>query len=119
MTKVGEINQSTENGYRQKKSIYEVKNCNSCPLRGTCHKAKGNRRIQVNHELNRLKLKAKTNLLSEEGIKHRKQRPADVEAVFGNLKQNKGFTRYSLRGLEKVEIETGLLALAHNLAKIA
>lgn len=119
MTKVGETNQSTENGYRQKKSIYEAKNCSSCPLRGSCHKAQGNRRIQVNHELNRLKLKAKNNLLSEEGIKHRKQRPADVEAVFGNLKQNKGFTRYSLRGLEKVEIETGLMALAHNLAKIA
>ena len=119
MVKVGETNQSTENGYRQNKSIYEAKNCGSCPLRGSCHKAKGNRRILINHELNRLKLKAKTNLLSEEGIKHRKQRPADVEAVFGNLKQNKGFTRYSLRGLEKVEIETGLLALAHNLAKIS
>lgn len=119
MPKVGETVQQSENGYRQKKSIYEAPNCDSCPLKGACHKAKGNRRIQVDHNLNRLKTIARNNLLSEEGVKRRKQRPADVEAVFGNLKQNKGFTRFSLRGLEKVEIETGLMALAHNLSKIA
>jgi len=56
--------------------------------------------------------------LSPEGIKHRKQRPADVEATFGNIKQNKGFRRFMLRGKHKVEIETGLIALAHNLSKI-
>jgi len=57
--------------------------------------------------------------LSEPGIKHRKQRPADVEPVFGNIKQNKNFKRFLLRGTPKVEIEIGLIALAHNLAKIA
>jgi hypothetical protein len=41
-----------------------------------------------------------------------------VEATFGNIKQNKGFRRFMLRGKEKVEIETGLIALAHNLSKI-
>ncbi len=119
MSKVGQTHQKTANGYIQQKDIYEAKNCNTCPLNGSCHKSKDNRRIQVNHSLNRLKTKAKQNLLSEEGIKRRKQRPADVEAVFGNLKQNKRFTRFSLKGLEKVEIETGLMAVAHNLAKVA
>ncbi len=119
MRNVGQTNQKTANGYLQTKTIYEAKNCSSCPLNGSCHKAKGNRRIQVNHKLNALKFNAKQNLLSEEGVKRRKQRSADVEAAFGNLKQNKKFTRFSLRGLEKVEIETGLMALAHNLAKIA
>jgi hypothetical protein len=42
-----------------------------------------------------------------------------VEAVFGNLKNNKHFKRFYLRGLKKVEIEFGLLAIAHNLAKVA
>ncbi|WP_438940068.1 transposase, partial [Chitinophaga hostae] len=37
--------------------------------------------------------------------------------VFGNIKQNHHFRRFMLRGIEKVEIETGLLALAHNLRK--
>jgi hypothetical protein len=39
--------------------------------------------------------------------------------VFGNIKNNKDFRKFMLRGLEKVEIEAGLLALAHNLAKLA
>jgi hypothetical protein len=39
--------------------------------------------------------------------------------VFANLKHNKNFKRFMLKGITKVEIETGLLALAHNLAKMA
>ena len=59
-----------------------------------------------------------SNLLnSERGIKLRKQRAHDVETVFAQIKNNKGFRRYSLRGIDKVEIETGLLAIAHNLKK--
>ena len=119
MKRIGTSTKETENGYEQKAAIYQAKDCTKCSLRASCHKSKDNRRIQVNHDLNQLKTKAKERLLSEKGIKHRKQRCADVEAAFGNLKQNKGFKRFTLRGLEKVEIETGLMALAHNLAKVA
>ena len=49
----------------------------------------------------------------------RKKRPADIEPVFANIKHNKNFKRFMLKGLNKVEIETGLLAIAHNLAKLA
>ncbi|MDN5202553.1 transposase, partial [Fulvivirgaceae bacterium BMA10] len=38
---------------------------------------------------------------------------------FGNIKQNKGFRRFMLKGIKKVEIEAGLLAIAHNLNKKA
>jgi hypothetical protein len=41
----------------------------------------------------------------------------DVEPVFANWKQNKNFRRTNLRGKEKVLIEIGLIALAHNLQK--
>ena len=37
----------------------------------------------------------------------------------GNTKYNHKFKRFMLRGLEKVEIEAGLIALAHNLRKMA
>ena len=57
-------------------------------------------------------------LLSSEGLKCRSQRPQDVEAVFGNLKNNKHFKRFHLRGLKKVEIEFGLLTIVYNLAKV-
>lgn len=119
MQKVGEIKRITDNGYQQTYKIYQAKNCNGCPLRGSCHKAKGNRKIQVNHRLQELKAKARKNLLSKQGIYHRKKRPADVEAVFGNIKGNYGFKRFMLRGKNKVEIEAGLLAIAHNLRKMA
>lgn len=75
--------------------------------------------IQVNHRLNELKAKARDLLMSPKGLEHRNQRPADVEQTFGNLKWNKKFKRFLLRGIEKVEIEFGLFAIAHNLSKLA
>ena len=57
-------------------------------------------------------------LLSPEGLKYRSQRLQDVEALFGNLKNNKHFKRFNLRGLKKVVIEFGLLVIAHNFAKV-
>lgn len=119
MEKTGERTNTTDNGHKQKISVYKAKNCSGCPLAGVCHKGKGEREIQVNHELRRHKKKARERLLSEQGVRYRKQRPADVEAVFGNIKQNHGFKRFTMRGLEKAEIEAGLVALAHNLRKRA
>jgi hypothetical protein len=52
--------------------------------------------MPLNYNLNRLKQKADELLLSEEGIKHRKQRPLDVEPVFGNLKNNHHLKRLCL-----------------------
>eukprot|EP00919_Chromeraceae_sp_WS-2016_P066840 GHVR01158080.1.p1 GENE.GHVR01158080.1~~GHVR01158080.1.p1 ORF type:complete len:145 (+),score=1.68 GHVR01158080.1:307-741(+) len=119
MEKTHESTQTTKSGYKQQVSYYKAKKCDGCPLNGACHKSKGERVIQRNHNAIRLKNKARQKLLSEEGLAHRSQRPADVEAVFGNIKQNKNFRRFMLRGKEKVLIETGLLAIAHNIKKMA
>jgi len=116
---IGTTTKKTESGYEKEIHRYQAQNCNNCPLRALCHNSKNNRIIQVNHTLNRLKEKAREKLNSPQGRLHRSKRPVDVEAVFGNLKQNKGFKRYMLRGIEKVSIETGLLAIAMNLKKIA
>lgn len=118
MTKRYETHPKTKSGYQQKYSVYQAENCSGCPLRGACHKSKTNRKIQINWNLLRLKDKARQKLLSEQGVAHRSQRPVDVEAVFGNIKQNKNFTRFMLRGKDNVLIEAGLIALAHNLAKM-
>jgi len=108
----------TKSGYQQTYSVYQAQNCKGCPLRGVCHKSKTDRKIQINWNLKRLKDKARQKLLSQQGVIHRSQRPVDVEAVFGNIKQNKHFTRFMLRGKDNVLIEAGLIALAHNLAKM-
>jgi len=119
MGNAGTYIKTTANGYRQIITRYRAQNCEGCPLRGVCHKSKGNREIEVNHHLNLLKRQARELLNTEEGVRHRKQRCFDVEPVFANIKNNHYFKRFMLRGLEKVNIEAGLLALAHNLRKKA
>jgi hypothetical protein len=119
MSKVRTQKYVTDNGYEQEINHYEAKNCQNCPLRGPCFKGKGNRCIKINHKLRGYKQKAREKLLSPQGIRHRKQRPHDTEPVFGNIKYNKKFKRFGLRGKEKVQIEIGLLAIAHNLMKVA
>ena len=116
---LGSAKIATDNGFERVISKYQAQNCDGCPMRGICHKSKGNRIIEVSHRLNELKSRARARLLSEHGIAHRKKRPIEVEAVFGMLKQNMGFRRFMLKGLDKVSIEFGLLAMAHNLKKLA
>ena len=82
-----------------------------------CFKAQGNRSIERNHNLERHKQRARELLLSGIGIQRRKQRSADVEPVFAHLKHNNGFIWFSLKGLQKVELEFGLMAIGHNLRK--
>ena len=119
MNSIGTITKTTSSGYQQTIKRYQAQNCEGCPLRAGCFKAKGNRIIDVNENLNRLKQQADELLTSEEGIKKRKQRCFDVEPVFANIKHNHHFKRFMLRGIEKVTVETGLIALAHNLRKKA
>lgn len=119
MKKIGERIKKSENNYSKKMVLYQAINCNGCPVRGVCHNQKGNRIISVSHRGNYLRKKAKEKLETEEGIKYRKKRPVEAEPVFGNIKQNKKFKRFYLRGLQKVKTEFGLIAIAHNLAKLA
>jgi len=47
-----------------------------------------------------------------------KMRKAIVEPVFGQIKEVRGFRRFSLRGKEKVAAEWQLICLTHNLLKL-
>ena len=119
MQNIGTFTKTTAAGFEQQLTKYRAANCEHCPLNGACHKSKGNRVIEVNFNLNRLKQIAYQKLTSEKGIEHRKKRPWDVESVFGNIKSNHGFRRFLLKGKKKVAIEIGLLAIAQNLRKKA
>lgn len=117
MHKIQDRIKYNEAGYKQHVSHYQAQNCEGCPLRGSCFSAKGNRIIERNPNLERHKQKIKELLTSETGIQKRKQRTADVEPVFAQLKHNHNFRRFTLKGLKKTELEFGLMALAHNLRK--
>ena len=83
-----------------------------------CYKGKIDRRtIEVNHRNNHFRAKARELLMSEKGLMHRSRRPIEPEAVFGNIKFNHGFKRFRLKSTEKVSVEWGLVAIAHNLRK--
>lgn len=116
--RIGSSNHTTENGYRQNYLIYQAHNCDGCPMKQLCCKGEGNKTFRINHQLNIYKTRANEMLNSEQGLYHRSKRPVDVEPVFANIKHNKGFKRFNLRGKGKVEIETGLIAIAHNLKKM-
>ena len=119
MNRIGTSTRTTATGFKQTLTTYKANKCRGCPIRDACHDQKGNRIVVINHRLRKLKQQANAKLKSEKGIAYRKKRPADIEPVFANLKHNKNFKRFMLKGLNKVEIETGLLAIAHNLRKIA
>lgn len=115
----GESTRETSTGFVQQLRNYRAKNCTGCPLAAACKPGKYGKNLQINRNLQHYKASAKTLLTSAEGIERRKQRTTDVEPVFGHLKYNKKMGRFLLRGKEKVEVETGLLVIAHNLAKRA
>lgn len=108
----------TKTGYQSTYRLYEACNCQGCPLGGACHKSQGNRLIKVNTKLNKYKSAVRSRLDSDWGNALYKKRNVEVESVFGNIKQNKGFRRFLLRGKEKVELEIGLVCLSHNLKKL-
>lgn len=110
---------TSKTGHKQTIARYQAQNCHDCPLSSACHKSSNNRIIEVNHNAKRHRLKAKERLMSDEGLIKRSRRPIEPEAVFGNIKHNKKFKRFNLKSKPKVEIEIGLISIAHNLAKFA
>ena len=108
---------TTENGYKQVNRIYKG-NCRGCKYLTVCSKSARGRTVQLNKKLEKYKRQTKKNLCSLTGIELRKKRSVEVETVFGDIKLNQGFRRFNLRGLEKVNTEFGLVAMAHNIKKV-
>jgi len=112
-------NKKNQSGYEQSFKIYECEDCTDCPLKPQCTKAKGNRQVHWNTVFEEMKAKAKAALECEEKTAIYERRKIEVESVFGHIKGNRSFRRFSLRGLDKVHVEFGIVALAHNILKVA
>ncbi len=110
---------TTTNQYVTRRRHYAAADCQACPLKPQCTRAKGNRQIRISHQLLAYRRQARENLTSAEGLTLRAARSVEVETVFGHLKHNLGFRRFHLRGLKKVKTEWGLLSIAHNMQKLA
>jgi len=106
-------------GFQRKFKIYECEECTDCPLRSLCTKAKegNNRKLMVNEKWEEQKEYIRAKLSEEKTSSIYRKRKIDVEPVFGFLKANLHFTRFSVRGKSKVENEMGFALMAVNLRK--
>ena len=108
----------TETGFIQENRVYECSDCSNCTHKSECTKAQGNRQIRFNKKLWQLKNVARRNLMSEKGLEMRGKRAEYSEGIFGQIKWNMGFKRFLLRGLDKVDLEWGLLCFALNIKRM-
>jgi len=108
-------------GFQREFKIYECEDCTGCPLRTFCTKAQEgkNRKLMVNEKWEQQKENVRNKLSEEKTGSIYRQRKTDVEPVFGFLKANLGFTRFSVRGNPKVHNEIGIALMAVNIRKYA
>ena len=71
----------------------------------------------VNEKWEQQKEYVRTKLSDEKTVSIYSRRKIDVEPVFGFLKANLRFNRFSVRGKSKVENEMGIALMAVNLRK--
>ncbi|WP_175638096.1 IS1182 family transposase [Metabacillus schmidteae] len=113
-----ETTRTSDNEYVSIKRRYSCFECTGCPFQITCAKGKDQKTITISLENQRQRKEIRERLQSEKGRKLYSQRKCDVESVFGQLKHNQQFRRFSMRGLQKNTIEWGLLCVAHNCKKM-
>lgn len=107
----------SKTGFEAIHTVYECESCENCSHRQDCHKGKGNRRIQVSKQFQKLREKGRKQILTSEGILLRINRSIQVEGAFGVLKEDYGFRRFLMRGNQKVVTETLLMGIAYNVRK--
>src|SRR5687767_9086112 len=94
-----------------------VDDCAACPFRIRCLKPGEERRLVVSQR-SRPAGAMRFKLRQPDARRRYARRKAIVEPVFGQLKEARGFSTLSLRGLARAAGEYLLACLAHNLGKL-
>ena len=106
--------------FKRNFKLYECDDCSECPLKQQCmnFNSKTNKKIMKNYNWEYFKAQINKKL-SEPKIKTiYSQRKIDVEPVFGFMKAILGFTRMSVRGINKAKRELGFVLMALNIRKV-
>lgn len=109
---------TSKSGYNSIVTIYESEDCNECPYKNKCTKAKGNKRLHVSKEFVKKRKESLNNITTPEGKLLRINRSIQVEGAFGVLKQDYGFRRFLLRGRKNIKTEFILLSFGYNIQKL-
>jgi len=99
-------------------SIYHCYSCQNCKYFGRCTKSPQGRKIKVYDDIHLIR-QMRQKLDTAQGKRIYSKRKAIVEPPIGNIKQNLAFREFLLRGLKKVKAEFTLIAIVHNIKKIA
>jgi len=96
--------------------LYGCEFCSQCVLKNACTKSESRTisRDPRAHLLENMRAKLRT----KTGKELYQERMYTVESVFGQMKQNRGFREFLLRGKEKVKVEFLMMCIAHNIGKI-
>jgi transposase len=97
--------------------VYHCKDYRTCPFRDQCSKDKRGRKIEISPyaEVIDCQRKKQEGAENQERLLKRKEM---VELVFGVMKHNWGFRRWTVRGLDNVKTQWSLLCTTYNLKKI-
>jgi len=96
---------------------YRCRDFRTCPDRWKCSKNKTGRRIDISVHRKALK-RHRNKREAPEKKKQLKARKAIVEPVFGWIKQQLGFRRWTVAGIEDVRAQWDLVCTAINLKKL-
>jgi transposase len=99
-------------------SRYTCHQCQGCKYLSRCTKSTKGRTIKVFDNVN-LIYAMRQKLNTADGKRIYSKRKIIPEPVFGNIKHNLRFREFLLRGLKKVKAEFTLIAIVHNILKIA
>ncbi len=110
--------------------LYRAEDCEHCDVKDKCRK-KGKKKKKSETEGNKTTNRTisfypqdeeikrmREKLDSKDGKKTYQVRMSTVEPLHGDMQKNRGFIQFVLRGLDKVNVEYNLLAIAHNIRKI-
>jgi len=90
--------------------------CSDCILKKACTKAEN--RIISRDPREHLLVEMRAKLRTVEGEELYQERMYTAEPVFGQMKHNRGFWEFLLRGKEKVNVEFLMMCIVHNIGKI-
>jgi len=65
--RIGTKHEKTKTGFVSEKAVYSCENCDGCPYRKDCTKAKYNKTVSVSHRFKALREESRRNITAEFG----------------------------------------------------
>ena len=96
---------------------YVCNYCSLCVLKNACTDSKKRTISRDPREHLMENMRAKLN--TEEGTERYQKRMSTIEPVFGQMKEDRGFRGFLLRGKKKANVEFVMMCTLHNIKKIA